>query len=176
MPPNSAVYSRGAPHTLATMNRFLLSAALATTFVLAGCESTSFSDRLRERFAAVQPQARAFEGDPRTVYFAAQQAFKRLDYRLLRSDVSSLTVEAASRIDTSVAFRDSRQMLAQLEIKQVGPAESEVRLLLTEQREGEGPGGANQLALKEHGFYEIYFAVLQQVLREQVKADTTRKE
>ncbi len=146
-----------------------------SVMLLAGCESESFSDRLRNRFTAVPPKVQVFDGDTRTVYFAAQLAFKRLDYNLLRSSVADLRIEAASRINTSVAFRDSRQLIALIEIAQVGPTQSEVSMRLTEQMEGQGLGGANELPLREHGFYGTYFAVLEQVMREQTEAAKAQK-
>ena len=151
---------------------FVLSFAV---LLLAGCESESFSDRVRNRFSAVPPKVQVFDGDTRTVYFAAQLAFKRLDYNLLRSSVADLRIEAASRINTSVAFRDSRQLIALIEIAQVGPNQSEVSMRLTEQMEGQGLGGANELPLREHGFYGTYYAVLEQVLREQAEAAKAQK-
>ena len=158
------------------MRNFLLRILpLLGVLVFAGCETVSFSDRVRNRFAAVPPQVQVFDGDTRTVYFAAQLAFKKLDYNLLRSSVADLRVEAASRINTSVAFRDSRQLIALVEIAQVGPNQSEVSLRLTEQMEGQGLGGANELPLREHGFYGTYFAVLEQVLREQADAAKAQK-
>jgi hypothetical protein len=143
--------------------------------LLAGCESESFSERVRNRFAAVPPQVQTFDADPRTVYFAAQLAFKRLDYNLLRSDIGGLSIEAASRINSSVAFRDSRQLIAFVEIAQVDQNQSEVSMRLTEQMEGQGLGGANELPLRQHGFYGTYFAVLEHVLREQTDAAKAQK-
>jgi hypothetical protein len=46
---------------------------------------------------------------------------------------------------------------------------------LTEQMEGQGLGGANELPLREHGFYGTYFAVLEQVMREQVESAKAQK-
>jgi hypothetical protein len=143
--------------------------------LVAGCESTSFSDRLRDRFGAVTPKVQTVEGDTRTVYFAAQKAFKQLDYNLVRSSLTGLRIEAASRINTSTVFRDSRQLIAFVEITQSGPAQSEVALRLVEQMEAPGLGGGNEFPLKEHGFYETYFAVLQQVLREETASAAAQK-
>jgi hypothetical protein len=135
---------------------------------LAGCES--LESRVRDRFTDVPPKTQTFEGDTRTVYFAVQAAFKRLDFNLTRSSVTELRVEAASRINTSVAFADSRQLVAHVTIASVGPAQSEVSMRLTEQVEAQGLGGPNERPLREHGFYETYFTVLQQVLAEQKAA------
>ncbi len=156
----------------------LLKPSLALFFValvglLAGCES--LESRVRDRFTEVPPKTQTIEGESRAVYYAVQAAFKRLDFNLTRSSVTDLRVEAASRINTSVAFADSRQLVAQVTITSVGPAESEVSMRLTEQVEAQGLGGPNERSLREHGFYETYFAVLQQVLAEQKAAPAGRK-
>lgn len=153
-----------------TAVRFL--SPLFVLLFLAACESTSpsFGERVRDRFAAIAPKVYGFDVDARTVYFAAQQAFKRLDYTLTRTNLSGYRIEAASRINTSVAFRDSRQLIASVTIAEVGPNQAELSMRLVEQLEGQGLGGASELALKEHGFYETYLSVLQQVLAEQKDA------
>jgi hypothetical protein len=138
--------------------------SLVSLAFLAGCES--LGSRVRDRFAEVPPKTQTVDGESRAVYYAAQTAFKRLDFNLTRSSIGELRVEAASRINTSVAFADSRQLIAQVTIASVGPAQSEVSMRLTEQVEAQGLGGPNERALREHGFYETYFAVLQQVLAE----------
>lgn len=145
----------------------------AVVGLLAGCES--LESRVRDRFADVPPKTQTFDGDARTVYSAVQAAFKRLDFNLTRSSVASLRVEAASRINTSRAFADSRQLVAQVAIVAVGQTHSEVSMRLTEQVEAQGLGGPNERPLREHGFYETYFAVLQQVLAEQKAAPAGRK-
>lgn len=141
--------------------------------LLAGCESVG--ERVRDRFADVPPQTVTVEGDTRAVYYAVQTAFKRLDFNLTRSSIGEQRVEAASRINTSRAFADSRQLIAQVALASVGPAQTEVSLRLTEQVEAEGLGGPSERPLRQHGFYETYFAVLQQVLSEQKAAPAARK-
>lgn len=156
----------------------LIKSSLAIVFValvglLVGCES--LESRVRDRFSEVPPKTQTFDGDTRAVYYAVQAAFKRLDFNLTRSSITDLRVEAASRINTSRAFADSRQLIAQVTIASVGPAQSEVGMRLTEQVEAQGLGGPNERPLREHGFYETYFAVLQQVLAEQKAAPADRK-
>jgi len=153
-------------------NTARLVAALFVLFALLACENTSLSDRVRERFAVVPPKVETFEADARTVYVAAQQAFKRLDYTIVRSSLSGHRIQASSRINTSVAFRDSRQLVAHVEIAEVGPNQAELSMRLVEQLEGQGLGGASELALKDHGFYETYFTVLQQVLSDQTRTES----
>jgi hypothetical protein len=142
--------------------------SLLSLAFLTGCES--LESRVRDRFTDVPPKTQTFDGESRAVYHAVQAAFKRLDFNLTRSSIGDLRVEAASRINTSRAFADSRQLVAQVEIAAVGPAQSEVSLRLTEQVEAQGLGGPSERGLREHGFYETYFAVLQQVLTEQKAA------
>lgn len=127
----------------------------------------TMSERVRDRFGAAVPKIHTVDGETRAVFVAAQAAFKRLDYNLLRTNIGALRVEAASRINSSVAFRDSRQLVAMVEIRSVSPTQSEVTMHLKELVEGEGPGGASEQSLREHGFFDTYFAVLQQVLAEQ---------
>jgi hypothetical protein len=139
--------------------------------LLAGCASNDFPDRVRARFAEVPPKVEIVAADARTAYFAAQMAFKRLDYTLVRSSVATLSVEAASRINTSVAFRDSVQLRAVVTLREAGPGRTEVALELFELREGQGLGGASEVPRAEHGFQATYFAALQQVLNEGAAGD-----
>lgn len=135
---------------------FLLLAAA----MLAGCESTAFS----ERFATVPPQTLTVEGSKETVYYAAQKAFKRLDFVLTRTVMGR--VEAASAINTSEAFADSRQIVARVVIRESEPGKCEVALALSEEVSSRSVGGTHRQDLKEHSFFGIYFAMLQQVLQE----------
>ncbi|AOS45571.1 hypothetical protein Verru16b_02654 [Lacunisphaera limnophila] len=141
------------------MKTLPLLAALAA-LLFAGCESTSFSDR----FETVPPQVQSVPGEVEEVYFAAQKAFKRLDFVLTRSSMGR--VEAASAIRTSETFGDSRQMIARLKITQGEAGQSEVALSLTEEAVSASMGGTRQQGLRDHGFYQLYFATLQQVLVE----------
>jgi hypothetical protein len=155
------------------MKRLLLLLTCAA-FALTGCDSVpSMSTRVRERFTPVPPQTKEFDGDVRTVYFAAQQAFKRLDFNLSRSSLGH--VEASSRINTSAAFRDSRQLVATVDLRETAPGKVEAAMILVEQVEGEGIGGPSQQPLRQHGFYETYFAMLQEVLAETASADAAKK-
>ena len=134
----------------------------------AGCESTSLSDR----FESVPPQVRTVEGDVEEVYVAAQKAFKRLDFVVTRSVVGR--VEAASAIKSSETFGDSRQIVARVKLSQAETGKSLVELSVTEEVGSSSMGGSRQQALREHSFYQIYFAMLQQVLQERAmdrKAD-----
>lgn len=151
------------------MNTIRLTLGLCVALLLAGCESTSFSDRL----ATVPPQTQVVEGDVEQVYFAAQKAFKRLDFVLVRSTMGR--IEAASAIKTSETFGDSRQTVARVKISQPEPGKSEVELALTQEVSSSSMGGTRQEALRQHSFFQTYFAMLQQVLQEQAAERTAEK-
>jgi hypothetical protein len=136
----------------------ILSAILIT--LLAGCESTSFKERLTE----VPPQVQAVSGDVATVQRAAQKAFKRLNFNLVRT--SATRIEAASAINTSETFGDSRQIVARVRLLDGVPGQTEVELALSEEVSSTSMGGGRQRALREHNFFQTYFAMLQQVLQE----------
>lgn len=126
-----------------------------------------------ERFAAVPPQVVTVDGEMDQVYSAAQKAFKRLDFVLTRSVMGR--VEAASAINTSVTFADSRQIVARVRITQAEPGKSEVELSVTEEVTSQSMGGTRQQALREHSFFQTYFAMLQQVLQERAAEKTAEK-
>lgn len=129
--------------------------------LLAGCESTSFTERLE----AVPPQFQVVQGDSEQVYFAAQKAFKRLDFVLVRTSMGR--IEAASAIRTSETFGDSRQTVARVKLAQLEPGKTEVQLSLTQETSSSSMGGTRQEGLRQHAFFQTYFATLQQVMQEQ---------
>ena len=145
---------------------------LAATVLLTGCDS--MSSRMSDRFNAVPPKVQTVDGNVEQVYFAAQKAFKRLDFVLTRSVMGR--VEAASAINTSVAFGDSRQTVARVRISQGEPGKSEVELAISEEVTSSFVGGTHQQALREHSFFQTYFAMLQLVLAEEAAATTARKD
>jgi hypothetical protein len=136
---------------------------LGAVILLAGCDS--MSTRMSDRFDAVPPQVLIVDGKVEQVYSAAQKAFKRLDFTLTRSVMGR--VEAASAINTSVAFGDSRQTVARVRISQGEPGKSVVELAISEEVTSSSVGGTHQQAVREHSFYQTYFAMLQQVLAEE---------
>ncbi|HWA24709.1 MAG TPA: hypothetical protein VG734_03465 [Lacunisphaera sp.] len=133
--------------------------AFLLCILLTGCESVSgsFSE-------AVPPQVQLVEGSREEVYFAAQQAFKRLDFVLTRSVMGQ--VEAASAIHTSEAFGNSRQQIARVVIREAEAGKSEVQLWVTEETASQSMGGTRRQPLRENGLFQLYFAMLQQVLHE----------
>lgn len=147
------------------MRVFAFVFALAA-LLLAGCESVT------DRFSPVAPKVQVVTGEQDVVKPAAIQAFKRLDFTVTRSKGD---LEAVSRIHSSVAFADSRQLLAKVHFSEAGPGKTAVEMTVTEQSQSDRVGGTNQLAMREHGFFQLYFATLQQVLDEQPGAVPARK-
>ena len=144
-------------------------ALFAFLLFLTGCESTS----LQERFAEVPPQVQAVSGDVEAVQRAAQKAFKRLNFNLVRT--SATRIEAASAINTSETFGDSRQIVARVRLLDGMPGQTEVELSLAEEVSSVSMGGSRQRGLREHSFFQIYFAMLQQVLQETAAEQATEK-
>lgn len=147
--------------------RILSSLLVLSALLLAGCES------VEDRFSVVPPKVQVFNGESPAVSFAAVQAFKRLDFQMTHS--KGVDLEAVSRIHTSAAFADSRQLTAKVHLSEVGPGKTEVELSLTEQVQSEHLGGTSQQTLRENSFFQLYFATLQQVLDEGGSVGTGKK-
>lgn len=127
-------------------------------FGLIGCES------MGERFSPVVPKVQVYNGDQDTLRAASLVAFKRLDFSVTRS--KTMDLEAVSRIHSSVAFANSRQLMAKVHLSEAGPGKTAVEMTVTEQSQSDQVGGTSQLAMRDHGFFQLYFATLQQVLDE----------
>lgn len=140
------------------MNFVRISFLFAMVLAFAGCESVS------ERFSPVVPKVQVYSGDQDTLKAASLIAFKRLDFNVTRS--KTMDLEAVSRIHSSVAFADSRQLLAKVHLSEAGPGKTAVEMTVTEQSQSDRVGGTSQLAMREHGFFQLYFTTLQQVLDE----------
>ncbi len=145
--------------------------AILSSLFLAACNS------LPERFNAgvdsAPPQVHDFDGTVEQVYTAAKKAFRQLDFNVTHASMGD--IEAASIIHTSTAFADSRQLVARIEIHEVGPGKCEVEMWLTEDVSSQSVGGTHRTALPNHGFYATYFAELQEVLQATAAAVGTEK-
>ena len=123
--------------------------------------------------ATVPPKLQLAEGSTEQVYFAAQQAFKRLDFVLTRSAMGR--VESVSAIRTSETFGDSKQLVARVSIHEAEPGKSEVELWVTEEASSQSVGGTRKLPLRENGFFALFFTTLQQVLQERAAEKSAEK-
>jgi hypothetical protein len=141
------------------VQRLLFSFLIGAVFLLAGCESS-----IKERVIDAPPKVQDFAGNLEQVNAAAQRAFKKLDFVLVRKSMGR--VEAASSIHHSKAFGDSRQLVAKLSISENVPGTCQVEMWLTQEVAGDEFGGTYRKPLPEHDFYYTYFAALQQVLDE----------
>lgn len=80
--------------------------------------------------------------------------------------VKTADIEPVSRIHTSVAFTDSRQLSVKLHLNDAGPGKTEVEMLVTGLIHSRSLGGTSRQAMREHEFFQLYYAALQQVLDE----------
>jgi len=135
--------------------------------LFAGCES------MPDRFATVPPEVEIVNGNVEEVHAAAQRAFRRLSMNVIRAPMGR--VEAASAINTSETFGDSRQIVARVKITEAEPGKSSVELTVTEEVSSSSMGGTRQQALREHSLFQLYFTTLQQVLRERSEGQAAEK-
>jgi hypothetical protein len=125
--------------------------------LLTGCESS-----LKERFADVPPKTQEFDASPEEVYAAAQDAFKRLDFKIVWKTMGR--IQAAGSIHHSLALGDSRQLTAELRFRDSGSGKTGVEMWLTQDVTGEGMGSSYRKPLPESDFFPLYFSNLQQFL------------
>jgi hypothetical protein len=144
--------------------RALLISLVLVSLLLSGCESMPAG--VRDRFSPVSPKARTFEGDLRTVCTAAQHAFKQLDCVLTDASGAPSRLEASSRIQTTESLGDSRQLVISLHLREVEKGRTVVEMLISLQVENASLGGPSAQDMREHGFYDIFFTTLQQLLQE----------
>lgn len=138
-----------------------------SALVLAGCESGSvMPNRMRERFAAPQPKVRTFEADQPVVFEAAKSALRQLDFQVSRSGMAQGILNGYSRLQAGDGFGKARQYVMEIQLQSYEPAKTEVAVVVREQEESSSFAGATDLALKEHGLYESFYAALEQALRE----------
>lgn len=145
--------------------------ALCATALLAGCDS--LSDRMQDRFTVVPPKAQTFAAPLVKVYPAAQLAFKRLDFILTRTKVGQ--IEAVSRINSSAALADARQMVAKVHLTESALGQTDVEINLTEEVTSTSFGGTHQQSMKDHSFFALYYATLQQILQDQARQPVSAK-
>lgn len=123
----------------------------------AGCQSS-----IKERFAEVPPKTHEFNASTERVYAAAQDAFKRLDFKIVWKTIGR--IQAASAINHSLAMGDSRQLIVEFRYHESSPGKTEVEMWLTRDVTGEGTGSSYRQPLAESDFFALYFATLQQFL------------
>ncbi len=151
--------------------KYFLPIALCAAALLAGCES--MSDRIQNRISVVPPKVHTFAAPQAKVTAAAQQAFKRLDFQLTRNKPGQ--IEAVSRINSSAAFANARQLVAGVRLFESGPGQTDVEITLREETSSQSFGGTGQQPMRDHSFFALYFAMVQQVLEEEAQTGGTEK-
>jgi len=140
--------------------------AFGCALLFAGCDA--IPSRVQDRFSAIPPKTQFVGGAQRDVFYAAQGALKNMDFQLSRTAEAQGIVNGFSRIRSGEGPRESRQYSIEIRLHSVGPAETEVAVLLREQIEGgvsSGIGATDQ-PLRQHGLYDAFFAMLKKTLAE----------
>lgn len=147
-------------------------ALAALLLVQPGCESVS--SRVSERFAPVPPQTRMVQASAEQAYVGVQQALRRMNFTITRTAAAQGRVEGRSRILPASSMGGAQQLL--VEITLAGPAAgpTEVAMRLTEVVEGDFQAGPTQRPLPTHGTYDMFYAVLERVLSEDVRHEAER--
>lgn len=138
------------------MRTFLL---LASLLLLAGCRTVS--DRVTQRFAAVEPPERVLQHDQEAVFTAAQAVLEEQGYVLTRTALAQGIIDARSRRLPTEQFGASQQYLLTVRLISVDPGVTAVTALLREQTEGDFAAGATSTPLREHGRYDAFFEALE---------------
>jgi hypothetical protein len=138
------------------------------TLLFTGCQST-----IKERFAEVPPKTHEFDASVERVYAAAQDAFRRHDFKIVWKSMGR--IQAASAINHSLAMGDSRQLIAEFHFRESMPGKTEVEMWLTQDVTGEGTGASYRKPLPESDFFALYFTTVQQFLDIDGGAQTSEK-
>jgi len=144
--------------------KFLPFLAAGLVALLSSCDSVS--SRVHERFSTVPPQTRVFAAERRAVYNAGQVAAKNVGLLLGRTSLAQGVIEAYAPIRSGDLTSDTRQTTLRINFSETDDGETKVDLLVSEQTEGDFPGGKGEKDLRVHSLYELYFSALQQVLLE----------
>lgn len=146
------------------MRALLGAVAIGATIFLVACDS--LPSRVQDRFSAVPARTQVVAGSQREVFHAAQGALKRLDFQLSRAAEAQGIVNGFSRIRAGDGPRESRQYTLEIRLNGLGPAETEVSVLVREQIEGGITSGigSTDMPLRQHGLYETFFAMLRKTV------------
>lgn len=116
---------------------------------------------MRERFEAPQPKIREYQAEQPEVFEAARRAMKRIDFTVSRAGAAQGIIRAHSGLRTTEAFGIARQNSLEVKIDSFTPGVTQVAVVVRQQEESEAFRGATDLAVREHGLYESYFAALE---------------
>lgn len=150
------------------MSRIFSLPLTLTALGLAGCASVA--QQVQAKFDPTPARTREFRADYRTVVSAAQQAMKAIGYKVDRASVGDGIVVGHSPIQPGDPTRGARQLHLTAVVKDIGPLQVDVELLMTEQVEGGRIGVMGERPLREHGLYDSYYAALQKVIESAAQA------
>lgn len=139
--------------------RILAFAYVSVLLMVSGCDS--MPDRVRDRFAAPQPQIRVFNADQRTVYEAAQRAVRSIGFHITRHGEAKGLINAMSEIQPANALGEARQYALEVKLQSYESGRTEVAVVFREQQESSSFAGATDLPLRDHGLYDSYFNALE---------------
>ena len=132
---------------------------LAVLLLFAGC--STLSDRVSQRFSAVQPVERVIQHDEEKIFIAAQQILEEQGYLLTRTAQAQGIIEGRSRRLPSDQFGASEQYVLEIRLRSAQPGVTTVEAVLREQVEGDFASGATSSPLREHGRYDAFFDALE---------------
>lgn len=150
------------------MNAKALIAVLLVS-LFAGCESAK--QQWRERVDATPVRVGEFAGEYRSVYRAAQEAMRRIEFVVGRASLDEGIISGHSRIQPGDPTRGARQLRLTATLTERNSGMIDVALVMSEQVEG-GIGGAQERRVRDHSLYETYLTAVQQVLNENLAAAT----
>lgn len=157
------------------MRVLVLFACLFAVSCFSGCEAVA--DRMQDRFATVSPKRKVLPGSSREVFHAAQGTLMQMDFQFSRTAEAQGIIMAFSRIRAGDGPRESRQYTFEIRLEALGPAETEISVLLREQIEGllSAGAGPTDSPLRDHGLYESFFAGLRKALADRSYPPPERK-
>jgi hypothetical protein len=143
------------------MRAFLL---LGAAFLVGGCGA--LPERLSQRFSTPTPKERIIESPQAEVFDAVQQTMTRLNYQVTRAAQAQGIVNGQSRLLPTERFGSSDQYVLEVRLRELDGQATSLSAILYEQSEGQFQAGATSTPVREHGRYEMFFDVLEQVLAE----------
>lgn len=132
---------------------------LAAVLILAGC--STLSERVGQRFSAVEPVSRVLHHHEENVFSGAQEVLEEQGYLVTRAAQAQGIIEARSRRLPTEQFGASEQFVMEIRLRSVDPGVTTVEALLRQQVEGDFAAGASSAPLREHGRYDGFFEALE---------------
>lgn len=155
-----------------------IAAACCAALLVAGCESSDFSDSVRSALTEREaPRSRVFQAGQRATYEAARAAADEMGYTFVRGGPAEGRLDALSGISGGEDAGSSRQVSLKVRLDVAPESGTEVTVAFAEILEANSagqPGMATETPLKDTPLYEVFFRNLQKALQAQsaLKADS----